>query len=315
MQSEGIALRHIGTASRYVGDFMPGNQGDAIPLAAAADVIEHERQGMRALGSSFLNKQALHETVDRNIDDFNGRLRRKMLSIVQAAMAFHSHAENGEQSHFILLRNKDNAGFASDYDPDGTYPLGKAGRSGLEANQMLAIIRLTADDYQDIKAGKTSPAERVTDKILQTIPAVRHLTESMESPAVDGSKTLTTLSTQAQFFIDGNIPPEAMQEEKERFKKNLDVLIRHDPQAAANFCCSIAAHPSLASLKDLSLKAYPDALNALEKKSPETARMVARTHKEVYGDLMSHKTDKAPVSPKTAPPRQQTRQSVKVSLS
>ena len=281
MQQNGIALRHVGEMSRYVADFSAGNTGDAIPLAGASGIIKHERDG-GAQGSSFM--PAHKNDIAGNLDDFNTRLRDKLVDIVDKALRFASHdPQDGSASHFMILRGKDGATSPYDYSPDGTYPLGKSGKTDLSANQILSVIRLTDDDRDAMRQSGVSKAEYIADKVIESIPKLRKMTQTMDAGR-EQENALTTLSAQAQIIIDGHMPVDALPDEINRFSRNMQKLSQQDPQSAANFCCSVLSHPKLGALADAAQNSYRHAMTELAGRDPAAAASVAGIHKEVYGD-------------------------------
>lgn len=295
MKENGIALRHVGNESRFAGDFSAGNSGDAIPLAGAADILKHERAGGHAGVSSFV--PAFKNDISNHLDDFNARLREKLVQIIDSAIRGNSSDPvGGTASYFILLRDKHGANSPYEYDPQGTYPLGKSGKSDLSADQILTVIRLTDQDREQMQQTGRSAAECLADKVLSTIPKVRDLTETMDT-ARKQKNALTILSTQAQIIIDGHLPAEALRDEVDRFSRNMRTLVHEDPQNAANFCCSVLSHPKLGALADAAQESYRHSIMELAGRDPQTAVKIALIHKEVYGDKVPSLTDDKGPSP------------------
>lgn len=135
-----------------------------------------------------------------------------------------------------------------------------------------------------------SPAEIAAAAPLPLDPKIAKLAADVEmwvgknmGNIKPDEKAMALVSLQAQHFIDNLVAPGSVAAEAASIARNLQVLVRENPEAAASMCCSLMNHPKLGALGPIAATTYSNSMHAIAKASPQRAWGLAGIHKEVYG--------------------------------
>jgi hypothetical protein len=138
--------------------------------------------------------------------------------------------------------------------------------------------------------GSSSPAEIEAAAPLAVDPKIAKLAADVEKWVGKSmvniqpyEKALALVSLQSQHFIDGLIAPGSIATEAASVARNLEVLVRENPEAAASMCCSLMNHPKLGALGSIAATTYGNSMHAIAKTNPQQAHKLAGIHMEVYG--------------------------------